>query len=58
MQKDKILSYLGFCHKSAQRSVRRRGSPWKYSIKQRKAKLVIVSEEASQNDEKEIHGHV
>ena len=45
MQKDKILSYLGFATR-ARKAVSGEFSVEK-SIKQRKAKLVIVSEEAS-----------
>ena len=52
MQKDKILSYLGFATR-ARKAVSGEFSVEK-SIKQRKAKLVIVSEEASQNTRKKF----
>lgn len=56
MQKDKILSYLGFATR-ARKAVSGEFSVEK-SIKQRKAKLVIVSEEASQNTRKKFTDHV
>ena len=52
LQKDKILSYLGFATR-ARKAVSGEFSVEK-SIKQRKAKLVIVSEEASQNTRKKF----